>query len=603
MILELYNLSYKIKDLVIFNGVNLKFDQPGLVLIKGPSGSGKSTLIHLIGGLLSPSSGEIIIEGKSLQNPKNKINHSISYIFQGYHLIEQLTVYDNLFLLGFSDFQIKEALNKVELLDYIDSLVSNLSGGQKQRVAIARIYLIRPKIILADEPTSALDMNTSKLIKELLLELSELSLVFVISHELDLFDSVCKVRLDIENCQIKSTYMSAQLPKLISFRVQQSIGLKQMWRYIRLSLMSKKGRLFITMISQIFSIVLLIILFSCSGAIERKINTTIQQQLDVNRVSIIKNSDQGKFNNEDINKFKNLIYTNYVEFEIIPQFVFESNFNITTTQLPKNKNINILGKYPENNLEVVINKSLSKHYNIDINDKIQLEDNRELLVTGICQELNDLPTLYFDQNLLSDIEQEINYSLVYIETDYSNLGMIVELINKDLQYQAYNETLGLINNFNEMKIMIYGALEIFLIISLMTNILMTYLMYYASLIQKRKEIITLFLYGYSKAKIYLICYYEMLIYSLLCIVFGVLVGWSTIPLLNNIIGITVGQEWVNFLKMPFHETLIEGIHIHFFPYIIISLNVILTLIISISLSIKQLFKMNIVSILKGDELC
>ena len=124
-----------------------------------------------MGGLYEPTQGEVLIEGKSLQNKTHSRKYlyqkDISFIFQGYHLIESLSVFENLYLLGFDFKKIKEALKKVEMEDFIDHKVDELSGGQKQRIAIVRAYLMKPKILLADEPSRILDDKTTLLIREI----------------------------------------------------------------------------------------------------------------------------------------------------------------------------------------------------------------------------------------------------------------------------------------------------------------------------------------------------------------------------------------------------------------------------------------------------
>ena len=176
MLLQLFHLSYHLKQTCILEDIDLQFHHPGIVLITGPSGSGKSTLLHLIGGLITPSQGEVVVQGISYNNKyrcdKDRIHQNdVSFIFQGYHLIEAMSVEDNLKLFGFEEDRIKRVLKKVEMEEFMKTLIHHLSGGQKQRIAIARVLLIRPKIILADEPTAALDQKTAKLIHSLFVDL------------------------------------------------------------------------------------------------------------------------------------------------------------------------------------------------------------------------------------------------------------------------------------------------------------------------------------------------------------------------------------------------------------------------------------------------
>ena len=168
--LELNNIvkNYYVGDEVVeaLKGVSIKFRESEFVSILGPSGCGKTTLLNIIGGLDKYTSGDLIINGVSTKNYKDKDwdtyrNHSIGFVFQSYNLIPHQTVVENvelaLTLSGVSKIERKKlavaALEKVGLGAKINARPNQLSGGQMQRVAIARALINNPDIILADEPT------------------------------------------------------------------------------------------------------------------------------------------------------------------------------------------------------------------------------------------------------------------------------------------------------------------------------------------------------------------------------------------------------------------------------------------------------------------
>lgn len=182
------------KAVEALKGINLKFEEKGLVFILGKSGSGKSTLLNLLGGLDSFDEGEIIIKGKSSANFSQSDfdsyrNTFIGFIFQEYNILNDFTVGANIALA--MELQgkkpTKDALNnilkEVDLEGYAHRKPNELSGGQKQRVAIARALIKNPEIIMADEPTGALDSNTGKQVFDTLKRLSKEKLVIVVSHD------------------------------------------------------------------------------------------------------------------------------------------------------------------------------------------------------------------------------------------------------------------------------------------------------------------------------------------------------------------------------------------------------------------------------------
>ena len=195
--------TYKMGDLEThaLKGINLEFRKSEFVSILGPSGCGKTTLLNIIGGLDKYTTGDLIINGKSTKEYKDKDwdtyrNHSIGFVFQSYNLIPHQTVLENvelaLTLSGVSKEERRKratnVLKKVGLGDKLKNKPNQLSGGQMQRVAIARALVNDPEIILADEPTGALDTESSVQIMELLKEISKDKLIVMVTHNPELAD-------------------------------------------------------------------------------------------------------------------------------------------------------------------------------------------------------------------------------------------------------------------------------------------------------------------------------------------------------------------------------------------------------------------------------
>lgn len=179
------------------NNVSLKVNKGDFIAVMGPSGSGKSTLLNIIGGLDQLSSGEVILDGKRIDNlSENKLvdirRGKLAYVFQQYHLLASLSAMENVLLPltfcgllnGTGEQQALDMLNKVRLGKRAEHKPNQLSGGEQQRVAIARALVNNPQLILADEPTGNMDQKTGNEILSLFDDLNrEGHTIIMVTHD------------------------------------------------------------------------------------------------------------------------------------------------------------------------------------------------------------------------------------------------------------------------------------------------------------------------------------------------------------------------------------------------------------------------------------
>ncbi|MAJ19697.1 MAG: lipoprotein-releasing system ATP-binding protein LolD [Candidatus Marinimicrobia bacterium] len=215
MIVDIKKLTKTFSDgsrkLHVLKDINLQINEESIITIKGPSGSGKSTLLSIIGTLDNADSGELLINGISIQENTNidKLrNKSIGFVFQFHNLISELTLEENVSL---PKMIAKEQWDKDELIDlfeYFDlkdrmnSFPNDLSGGEKQRVAVMRAVINNPSIIIADEPTGNLDKENALKMISLFEKLNtEKKLTIIIAtHDEDVFNIGHKKYQLVEGC-------------------------------------------------------------------------------------------------------------------------------------------------------------------------------------------------------------------------------------------------------------------------------------------------------------------------------------------------------------------------------------------------------------------
>ncbi|MBZ9607469.1 ATP-binding cassette domain-containing protein [Clostridium estertheticum] len=271
MLLSLNNLSKeyiieKKKSFSALRSVNLNFEKGEFISILGPSGCGKSTLLNIIAGLDGPTSGDLIIEGKSTKKYKKKDwdlyrKNNIGFVFQSFNLIEHLSALENveivMNLIGLSKKdRIKRAeslLKQVGLEKHMDHKPGELSGGQKQRVSIARALANDPDIILADEPTGALDKKTGIQIMQLIKEVASDKLIIMVTHNRELaYEYSTRVVAILDGKIQKDEKINESETNSLKSELKKKDGSMSFGNAIKLSLRNikeKMGRIVVTTIA------------------------------------------------------------------------------------------------------------------------------------------------------------------------------------------------------------------------------------------------------------------------------------------------------------------------------------------------------------------
>lgn len=333
--------------------VSISFRDCELVAVLGHSGCGKTTLLNIIGGLDQYTTGDLIINGRSTKQYKDRDwdtyrNHSVGFIFQSYNLIPHQTVLSNvelaLTLSGVSKAErrqrAKEVLEKVGLGDQLNKRPNQMSGGQMQRVAIARALVNDPEILLADEPTGALDSETSVQIMELVKEIAKDRLVIMVTHNPDLANDYATRIVRLVDGKIKSdsdpyeTAESKSEPKKSGKK--PSMSFSTALALSRNNLLTKKGRTFLTSFAGSIGIIGIALILSLSNGVQAYIDSVERSTLASYPISIqqetvdyssMMSSMMGMNEADREDRDPDRVYTNTISTEMVKTMLSEMQTN------------------------------------------------------------------------------------------------------------------------------------------------------------------------------------------------------------------------------------------------------------------------------------
>lgn len=436
-------------------GIDLKFRNHEFVSILGPSGCGKTTMLNIIGGLDQYTEGDLIINGRSTKDFKDKDwdtyrNHSIGFVFQSYNLIPHQTVLQNvelaLTLSGVSKAErkkrAKKALEEVGLGNQLNKKPSQMSGGQMQRVSIARALVNNPDIILADEPTGALDTKTSIQVMEILKEVSKDRLVIMVTHNPELAekystriirmldgsltdDSVPLTEKEVQLEQVQDQ-MSQEQEKdkkkpSMSFGTSFLLSLK--------NLITKKGRTALTSFAGSIGIIGIALVYAVSQGFTEYIDDVQENALSSYPLTIEKtNTDLSAITetfmgqtNDNADHENNAVYENSSMYNIVETF---NNLDSTENDLKSFKS-HIDSEYADNESE--LHKALNGvQYSYDLDLLVYTENvDGTIIPSDVSKLLTNLLMEYMNIDMTSMQNLRSNSSIMNLDNSpMSSMGGI-----------------------------------------------------------------------------------------------------------------------------------------------------------------------------------
>ncbi|KKY01493.1 hypothetical protein VN21_08690 [Paraclostridium benzoelyticum] len=544
--IKLTNLNKKYKDLSIFKDVNYEIKENTLTCFLGSSGSGKTTLLNLIAGFDKNYKGSIKINNLDISNLtddelcKYRFNN-IGFIFQSYNVLKGYTAIENV-LMGIhlknitEKEKIKKAtdlLTRIGLSDKLNEKVENFSGGEKQRVAIARALINNPEIILADEPTGALDSESSKVIMELLKEISKDKTVLIITHDEEVVTYADEI-IEVEDYNIMVQIVNdkdniSNKESINNMNIKNEIPKLSYFTALKLSLKNFRIHLFKFIISA-FIIALGSTSFIGALGSEKLINNEINAFKEKNplfnkgSVSVVGEKDtKDIFNKINIIEDIDNVYYQYPMKDIKIRYKnnvedMDMKIPIDTTKVTMNS-----GKIPKDNKnEIAITTKFAMDLGVDIKNiigkTIFLEtknETKQLTVSGIINSSEK------DFMLSSDVEKDLykksefkDSKAIKIAFEIKSFEKIVpvdkELKNKGVEALTQATTVeSMIKPFNDIQ----NLFKLLSYLILGVGILVSIIIMYKIAKERYVEIGLLTALGYTKKNIKKIMIKESMYFS------------------------------------------------------------------------------------------
>ena len=471
--LQLKNITKKYlsgdNEVNALKGINLEFRESEFVSILGQSGSGKTTLLNIIGGLDRYTSGDLVINGKTTKEFKDKDwdtyrNHSVGFVFQSYNLIPHQTVLSNvelaLTISGVSKEErkrrAKEALEKVGLGDQLNKKPNQMSGGQMQRVAIARALVNDPDILLADEPTGALDSQTSEQVMEILKEISKDRLIIMVTHNPNLAEKYSSriIRLLDGNITDDTNPYHASEKDIEKAKNKKEKSGKASMKFgtaVRLSLnnlMTKKGRTFLTAFAGSIGIIGIALILSLSHGMQSYIDRVEEDTLSSYPITIQESTiDMSSMmesmmgSDEEVEHEDGKVYSREIVNEILE----------TVSTKVQTNNLEAFKTFLESGESDIKNYTNSIQYGYDLNLNIYNQDEN-----GDIQQVN--PSIVFNElgfGQMIEAQQESS-SMFSGGTTLTSTDVWTELLdNQELLESQYDVLAGRWpTNYNEVVLIV-----------------------------------------------------------------------------------------------------------------------------------------------------
>lgn len=606
--LEIKHLT-KAYDQVLLKNVCLTFEEKGLYVIVGKSGCGKSTLLNMIGGLDSKYQGKIEMDGKDIQKIPHYIRKYIGFIFQQFHLIEEMNVKENENLISYFKriFSNKKEilLSHLKLKKLQSYKTKLLSGGQKQRVAIYRGFIANHPLVLCDEPTGALDAKNSEEVFKILKELAKEKLVIVISHDEKLAYKYHDYLYEIKNQQI---HLIHQNKVESSFITKEKTTKKTFFQFLLKDFKLCWKSHFIVIQVLFIALLSIMLTLSLTNSTNKQIHAQLEKIIPSTTIMLKKKNNE-MLTQKDLQGIhqKNITYrflqNDDVEFlgvSLLEKYQTNKTLYISDyIQKPKQK---IQGRMFKNDREIILSKSTYEQLLYLTHQKNLMNQNVYLFfdyqnqvksypvkIVGIENKETMMETLYLKEGAINHYLQEL-YQLEHGHTAFlqvKNKKALNVLKEKYplYQFKLANSSLSttIDEKFQQVEIILLG----FSSLSIVTACFLLGVVLYLMVVKRKKYFAILQTLGASIKQVCFIVLFQGFVISGIAFLEAFIVLNQLFVLANTLIKESISNLMDNFFTVSY-----EMIGIMFIGVLIF------TLLCSL-IPIRKVQEIEIVEALKG----
>lgn len=570
--LEIKHLT-KAYDQVLLKDVCLTFEEKGLYVIVGKSGCGKSTLLNMIGNLDSKYQGTIEMDGKDIQKIPHYIRKYIGFIFQQFHLIEEMNVKENENLISYFK---RIFLNKKEILlshlklKKLQSYKTKLlSGGQKQRVAIYRGFIANQPLVLCDEPTGALDAKNSEEVFKILKELAKEKLVIVISHDEKLAYKYHDYLYEIKDQQI---HLIHQNKVESSFITKEKTTKKTFFQFLLKNFKLCWKSHFIVIQVLFIALLSIMLTLSLTNSTNKQIHVQLENIIPSTTIMLKKKNNemltqkdlQGIHQKDITYRFLQNDDVEFLGISLLEKYQTNKTLYISDyIQKPKQK---IQGRMFKNDREIILSKSTYEQLLYLTHQKNLMNQNVYLFfdyqnqvksypvkIVGIENKETMMETLYLKEGAINHYLQEL-YQLEHGHTAFlqvKNKKALNVLKEKYplYQFKLANSSLSttIDEKFQQVEIILLG----FSSLSIVTACFLLGVVLYLMVVKRKKYFAILQTLGASIKQVCFIVLFQGFVISGVAFLEAFIVLNQLFVLANTLIKESISNLMDNFFAVPY----------------------------------------------------